>query len=359
MSRWRGAFRSCQAEAVQGVSRQSDARALQDSLRERGEQGATAVERVLSGPRELGREGLGPEGIARQARALRFVPARLAASALFLAGGAAAGATWGPGAAGMVVLAAVLAPRHRISAVAAEAGAMLGWYSFHSSTPRWTLVVVGVLGLSLLVTARTVRGRAPLTEPRSWGLGVGLAALGALEAVPLPQVGAAARWLVLSGWVLAVLLALFTEGFTPIGALRRWHPPPSVRERVFGRGSVSRNVIAAAVATSADFLVFRLLLDWLSPALATLFGCAIGGLLNFTLNQRWAFDTSRPLPAAAMRYVWVSAASAAFNSAAVAVALLDPTVSPVMAWGVVRALGFLGWNYPMQRDHVFAHGRSR
>src|SRR5690606_41144731 len=63
----------------------SDARALQDSLRERGEQGATAVERVLSGPRELGREGLGPEGIARQARALRFVPARLAASALFLA----------------------------------------------------------------------------------------------------------------------------------------------------------------------------------------------------------------------------------------------------------------------------------
>ncbi len=319
-------------------------------MRARAEKGVAFFERVLSWPRGL--------GLVQGARAQRFVFSRLAASALFLGGGAAAGATWGPGAAGMVVLAAVVAPRHRISAVAVEAGAMLGWYSFHSSTPRWTLVVVGLLGLVLLITARTVRGRAPVTEPRSWGLGLGLAALWALEGVPLPQVGAAARWLVLSGWVLAVLLALFTEGFTPIRALRRWQPP-SVRERVFGRGSVSRNVIAAAVATGADFLVFRLLLEWLSPALATLFGCVIGGGLNFTLNQRWAFDTSRPLPAAAMRYVWVSAASAAFNSAAVAVALLDPTVSPVAAWGVVRALGFLGWNYPMQRDHVFAHGRPR
>lgn len=333
------------------MSRQSGAGDLQDPLREpvpEEPMAASAAEQVLSGPREL--------ALMHGARVQRFVPARLGLSALFLGGSTAAGAAWGPGAAGLLVLAAVLAPRQRVSAVAVEAGAVLGWFSFHSSTPRWTLVFVGLLGLLLLVTARTVRGRAPATEPRSWGLGVGMAALWALDWVPLPQVGAAARWLVLSGWVLAVLLALFTEGFTPIRRLRQWQPP-SVRERVFGRGSVSRNVIAAAVATSADFFVFRMLLEWLSPALATLFGCAVGGLLNFTLNQRWAFDTSRPLPAAAMRYVWVSAASAAFNSAAVAVALLDPTVSPVAAWGVVRALGFLGWNYPMQRDHVFAHGR--
>src|SRR5690606_31683391 len=126
----------------------------------------------------------------------------------------------------------------------------------------------------------------------------------------------------------------------------------SVRERAFGRGSVARNTLAAALATSADFLVFRSLLVWISPALATLVGCVVGGVLNFGINQRWAFDANRPMAAAAMRYVWVSAASAAFNSAAVAVALLDPTVSPVAAWAVARVLGFFGWNYPMQRDHV-------
>lgn len=286
----------------------------------------------------------------------RFALARVVASALALVVAVLAGASGGPGAAGLVVLGAALLPRCRVSAVSTELGAVLGWVWFRPNPARWSLVGLGFVALVSLVAARSVRGRPSATEPRSWGLGFGLVALVAAGWIPVRQVGDAAAWLVLSGWVLAVGLALLTEGFTPLRALRPWGTS-SVRERAIGRGSVARTVVAAGVATAADFLVFRSLLGSVTPALATLLGCVVGGAVNFTINHHWVFDARRPLPAAAMRYVWVSAGSAAFNSAAVALALIDPTVSPVAAWVVARALGFLGWNYPMQRDHVFAHRR--
>jgi putative flippase GtrA len=294
--------------------------------------------------------------MVRKRVAERFLYGRLVASALVLALGAAAGASFGPGAAGLVLLAAALPPRRVVSVVAAEFGAVLGWLLFHSNPTRWSLFGLGALALFLLGVVRVVRGRLPDAEARSWGLGLGLTGVAVARLVPVPHLASAASWLVLSGWVLAVWLALFTEGFTPLGSLRQWRAR-SRRERMLGRGSVGRNVLAAAIATGADFLVFHSLLRWLSPAYATLLGCLVGGLLNFAVNQRWAFDSQRPVPAAAMRYLWVSAASAAFNSVAVALALLEPNVSPVAAWVVARGLGFLGWNYPMQRDHVFAHGR--
>lgn len=298
-----------------------------------------------------------PSGTVRRRVQERFLFGRLVASALVLAMGCAAGASLGPGAAGVVLLAAGLPPRRAVSVVAAEFGAVLGWLLFHANAARWSLFGLGTLALFLLGVVRVVRGRLPDTEARSWGLGLGLTGVAVARLVPVPHVASAASWLVLSGWVLAVWLALFTEGFTPLGPLRKWRAR-SRRERMLGRGSVARNVLAAALATGADFLVFHSLLRWLSPAYATLVGCLVGGMLNFAVNQRWAFDSQRPVPAAAMRYLWVSAASAAFNSVAVALALLEPNVSPVAAWIVARGLGFLGWNYPMQRDHVFAHGRS-
>lgn len=296
-----------------------------------------------------------PSGTRR--REERFVVGRVVTSVLALVGGATAGATWGPTAAGVALLLVCAAPRRRVSAVAAEFGAALGWVIFHGNAARWSLLGVASVALVLVVLARFVRGRLPGTEARSWGLGLGLSAVGALRLVPIPPLGLAVSWLVLSAWVLTSWLALFTEGFTPLETLRSLRSKP-VRERMWGRGSVARNVLAAALATGADFLVFHSLLRLITPAFATLVGCVVGGVLNFGVNQRWAFDSRRTVPAAAMRYLWVSAASAAFNSIAVALALLDPNVSPVAAWMVARGLGFLGWNYPMQRDHVFAHGRG-
>lgn len=283
----------------------------------------------------------------------RFARQRLVASALAFVAAALAGASGGPAGAGVVVLGSALLPRWRLSALAAELGAVLGWVWFRPSPARWSLVLLGGLGSGLLVAARSMRGRPPATEPRSWGLGLGLLSLMGIGWIPVRQVVSAASWLVLSGWVLAVALAVLTEGFTPLDALRGWRS--FSLQRAVGRGSVARTVLAASIATGADFLVFRFLLGSVTPALATLLGCVVGGVVNFTINHHWVFDAQRPLPAAAMRYVWVSAGSAAFNSAAVALALLDPTVSPTAAWTVARGLGFLGWNYPMQRDHVFAH----
>lgn len=314
--------------------------------------GPASAVAVSKGPSRPGASG---EAVPSQAHfERRFARTRLAVSTLAFVAAALAGASGGPAGAGVVVVGSALLPRWRLSALAAELGAVLGWVWFRPSPARWSLVVLGLLGASLLVAARSVRGRPPATEPRSWGLGLGLLGLMVIGWIPVRQVAEAASWLVLSGWVLAVVLAVLTEGFTPREALRTWQSS-SLREQAIGRGSVARTVLAASIATGADFLVFRSLLGSLTPALATMLGCIVGGAVNFTINHHWVFDARRSLPAAAMRYIWVSAGSAAFNSAAVALALLDPMVSPIAAWIVARGLGFLGWNYPMQRDHVFAH----
>lgn len=341
---WRVLGRSCQAEAVSSVARRPEA----DPPTSVSDSGLPQWASEWSGAQSAELRRSGPE--------LRYLPDRLALSAGLLAAGAALGASYGPWVAGGLVLASALLPRRRASVVAAELGAVLGFWSSQTSPSRWLLLALGSVGLGLLVVTRLFRKRSPSLELRSCALGIGLVGLAAIDWLPMPGVAGPVSWLLLSGWALSVFLALSTEGFVPV-VTPRHEEVASMSQRAFGRGSVTRNVMAAAVATAADFLVFGALLRWLSPALSTLGGCALGAIVNFTINWSWAFSSGRRLPHAAMRYVWVSAASAAFNSGAVALVLLDPGVSPVVAWAVVRTLSFLGWNYPMQRDHVFLHGR--
>src|SRR5690606_32874723 len=93
----------------------------------------------------------------------RFARQRLVASALAFVAAALAGASGGPAGAGVVVLGSALLPRWRLSALAAELGAVLGWVWFRPSPARWSLVLLGGLGSGLLVAARSMRGRPPAT----------------------------------------------------------------------------------------------------------------------------------------------------------------------------------------------------
>jgi putative flippase GtrA len=218
-------------------------------------------------------------------------------------------------------------------------------------------VLVGSVVLVVLSSVRGQRGRTLAEDARAWGLGLGVFIAAAFEwasrrgavANASPGTSAAVAWLILCAWFVAVSLGLVTEGFASQASA-----PPSLRAAA-ARGGVARNAAAAALATAADFMLFHALLRVAPPGMATLGGCALGSVVNFSINRSWAFDSRGPLTAVAWRYAWVSGASAAVNAAAVSLALLEPSVTPSVAWLVARTLGFLAWNYPMQRDHVFGH----
>ncbi len=128
-----------------------------------------------------------------------------------------------------------------------------------------------------------------------------------------------------------------------------------------GRGSLARNAIAGAVATLADFSLVTSLVKHagISPPIATLWGCGLGGVVNFGINRAWSFSSSNPMRRAMLRYALISASSALLNSAGVAVLLfVSALVFPVpyqFIWWLVRGAVFALFNYPMHREFVFAH----
>lgn len=123
-----------------------------------------------------------------------------------------------------------------------------------------------------------------------------------------------------------------------------------------GRGSLLRNTIAAVVATAVDFAIFAALVHLanVTPWLATAAGCVVGGVVNFTINRVWTFASNGHPIGEAWRYTFVSTSSALLNSGGVAVLLFLPNLDQHLAWAVVRAAVFVAWNYPLQRDYVFA-----
>lgn len=124
-----------------------------------------------------------------------------------------------------------------------------------------------------------------------------------------------------------------------------------------GKGGATRNAMAALTATGVDFALFSLLVTAsCSPPIATFLAAACGGVVNFTVNRTWTFDATGSNRTMARRYVLVSAASAALNASMVAALLWIPHQHVTICWLVARGLIFLGWNYPLHRDYVFAHG---
>jgi putative flippase GtrA len=117
-----------------------------------------------------------------------------------------------------------------------------------------------------------------------------------------------------------------------------------------------RSAVAGFIASVSDFLVFLLfsrVLGTSAPA-ATLIGCFVGGVINFTINRVWAFEAEGSVASQAPRYVFVSASSAVLNAGGVSLLLSFPLLDTRVAWFLCRALVFVTWNFPLFRDYVFA-----
>ncbi|RLB59997.1 MAG: hypothetical protein DRI90_14785, partial [Deltaproteobacteria bacterium] len=114
-------------------------------------------------------------------------------------------------------------------------------------------------------------------------------------------------------------------------------------------------VASASIATAIDFSLVSTLVELASvrPWLATIGGCVLGALVNFTINRQFVFRShDHPVPQLA-RYGLVSATSALLNAGGVAVLLLLD-IDYRLAWVLVRSAVFVGWNLPLQRDYVYA-----
>jgi phosphatidylglycerophosphate synthase/putative flippase GtrA len=117
-----------------------------------------------------------------------------------------------------------------------------------------------------------------------------------------------------------------------------------------------KSVVSNALATVLDFFVAASLFHGLScgPAISTAVGCTMGAVTSFALTRGWTFDarTGQLFPQLA-RYVMVSLMTLGLNAGGVMLLLLLHLPFAV-AWCAARAVVFVGWSYPLQRDYVFA-----
>lgn len=123
----------------------------------------------------------------------------------------------------------------------------------------------------------------------------------------------------------------------------------------FFDAAFGRYAATSAVATATDFAVASSLHALgASAAGATFFGCVAGGGVAFGLSRRWTFQAGSvaALPQL-LRFLFVWGTSALLNSTGVP-ALLHWVGSFSVAWALVRAAVYLGWNYPLSRWFVFS-----
>ncbi|MGD0673939.1 MAG: GtrA family protein [Polyangiaceae bacterium] len=126
--------------------------------------------------------------------------------------------------------------------------------------------------------------------------------------------------------------------------------------------TLARHQVASAVATALDFgsmvvLVQRLRL---TPTAATGISAPLGALANFWLGRAWVFPKSTgPLRGQAIRYVLVSAASAAWNTLGEHLVHGRLHAQYVLARALVAVAVSVLWNFPMQRHFVFPEGKVR
>ena len=136
---------------------------------------------------------------------------------------------------------------------------------------------------------------------------------------------------------------------------------PKFSGNIMAKGAVGRSATSAATATAADFILATFLVHGAGvvPAVATFVGCVLGGFTNFLINRRWAYRAEGRYGPQAVRYVFVSGSSAVFNSGLVAVGMLIDGAGYVPVWLVARALVFVAWTHPRNRDFVFGARSER
>ncbi len=119
------------------------------------------------------------------------------------------------------------------------------------------------------------------------------------------------------------------------------------------QGPFVRSALTSGLATGSDFIAANSLARaGASPAVATVVGCVVGGLVAFSVNRRWAFRSEGKPLGELVRFVAVWAGSAFLNAWGVS-ALTLAGLSFALAWAIVRGLVYAGWNYPMLRWFVF------
>jgi len=117
-----------------------------------------------------------------------------------------------------------------------------------------------------------------------------------------------------------------------------------------------RAILVSTVATGSDYLCTHSLVSYgsLSPPLATVIGCIVGGIIAFVLSRNWAFDATRGSVAVqSLRYAFVSGTTAMLNAGGVALALLVPGTDYRVGWVIARALVFLTWSFPLLNEFAF------
>lgn len=246
-----------------------------------------------------------------------------------------------------------------------DAAVLMGLAWFYRDS--WVLIVVlAAMAGSSLVPYIRAKGEASGVQMSNVGLmqraeriiflGASVAFSPILEALWIPDAARPIHRLAVVG---VVLLAVSTQ----VTALHRlFHLLKTLDGKdlqtswlTTHRGAIVRNLLAASFATLTDFaFVFVLVkLELAPPPIATLFGCALGGVVNFSLNRIWTFASSDPHLPQIGKYAVVSVTSALLNAGGVALVLLLPGVDYRVAWWLVRGLVFLTWNYPLHREYVF------
>lgn len=186
-------------------------------------------------------------------------------------------------------------------------------------------------------------------------LGGAVALSPVLEVVLHPTDPHPMHWLAVLG---IVLLAISTQ-YTALQRLLHllaalgddWQPKWAAK----GKGSLGRNIVAAVVATGADFLLVLALVktSGLAAPLATAVGCGLGAVINYTTNRVWTFGSKDAKLPQMGRYAFVSFSSALLNAGGVAVLMMLPAIDYRIAWVLVRGAVFVAWNFPLHRDYVF------
>ena len=149
---------------------------------------------------------------------------------------------------------------------------------------------------------------------------------------------------------------LFAEPRDPLGEA-------SPRDRPIASGTwrtLLRHQVGAVVAGVVDFGTMIACVEGLklSPVWGTAIGATLGGVTNFSLGRTWIFRrVSGHAGRQALRYAFVSAASAGFNTLGEHLVHDLAHVQYVLARGLVAFAVSVLWNFPAQRRFVFHEPR--
>lgn len=236
----------------------------------------------------------------------------------------------------------------------------LAWYY----RDTWVLLPAlgALLGSSLVPYVRakgeglgvSVRDGAMQRLERVLFLGVGTALSPILEALFWPAEKHPMHWLSVAGLVFVAVMSNYTA-VTRFRTLVKALAPKKPQTARSGAAILGFNAAAGAIATAVDFAAVLGMVEWggLSPAWATVAGCVLGGVVNYTLNRVLTFRSSGAVAPQLARYTVVSATSALLNAGGVALLTLHPQLAYALGWWLVRGVVYFAWNLPLQRDYVF------